>query len=51
METGIDWDLIKNGCPQCGKEVHWHTLTVWCNHCSFRFNWEDWKNSEWNKKS
>lgn len=39
---GVDWDIVKNGCPRCGRQISWHTLTGWCHYCGWGVNWEDW---------
>lgn len=38
----IDWALIRSGCPQCGNELQWHSLTAWCLHCNWGMNWDEW---------
>jgi hypothetical protein len=43
--AGIDWALIREGCPRCGAQrggsrgLHWHTLSVWCLGCGWSKNW------------
>ena len=43
---GIDWDLLKTGCPRCGakcggaKGVHWNGAAVWCLGCGWAKNWK-----------
>jgi hypothetical protein len=38
---GIDWELIKSGCPRCGLKLQYHTLTVWCLSCGWAMNWDE----------
>ena len=41
----IDWELISNGCLNCGAKeggprgLHWHSLSVWCLRCGWSKNW------------
>jgi ribosomal protein S27AE len=41
---GIDWALVRAGCPRCGSELQHHRLTWWCLRCGAGSNWSSYVN-------